>query len=237
MFLLGATLALGFMVAAFFISNAIRTIRIENGIKVKGYAEVSVKADLAKWKVQINARDTDIKMAYRKIENDFKIALDKLKSLGISDKEILIGSASINEEKMIDEKGNKTNKIEYYKIIHEISITTTNVDQVLASQNGLSSLIKDGINIDIGNAAFTYTKLEDVKLDLLGQASHNAFERAQIMVAKTNGKIGPVRSASQGVFQIVPRNSTDVSDYGSYDVTTIEKTVKAVITMDFEIIK
>lgn len=136
-----------------------------------------------------------------------------------------------------DEKGNNTNIIEFFRISQVVTITTNNVDGVLGHQKEISSLIKDGLNIDIGSATFTYTKLEEVKLDLLGKASQNAYERASIMASKTNGKIGPVKSASQGVFQIVPRNSTDISDYGSYDVTTIEKTVKAVVTMDFEVMK
>ena len=101
----------------------------------------------------------------------------------------------------------------------------------------ISGLIKDGIDVDSKMPSFTYSKIEDAKLELLGKASQNAYERAVIIVSKTGGKIGPIRSASQGVFQIVAKNSTDVSDYGSYDVTTIEKTVKAVVTMDFDVVK
>lgn len=103
MFLLGATLALGFTTASYFLSNAIRTIKNDNGIKVKGYAEIPIKSDIAQWKLTINARDPDIKIAYNIIENDIKIIAQKIKSLNIPESEYRIGSASILEEKAIDE--------------------------------------------------------------------------------------------------------------------------------------
>lgn len=237
MFLLGATLALGFTVASYLLSGAIKSMRQDTGIKVKGYAELQVMADTAMWKISISSRDPDVKVAYSKVEHDRNIVLSKLTELNIIASETKIGSASIVEEKEVDEKGNKRNKIEFFRVSQEITVETNKVDQVYNVQKEVSGLIKDGIDVDSKMPSFTYSKIEDAKLELLGKASQNAYERAMIIVSKTGGKIGPIKSASQGVFQIVPKNSTDVSDYGSYDVTTIEKTVKAVVTMDFDVAK
>ncbi len=237
MFLLGATLALGFTVASYLLSNAIKSMRQDTGIKVKGYAEVQVKADTATWKINISSRDPDVKLAYSKVESDRNTVLAKLAELNIMGSETKIGSASIFEEKEVDEKGNKKNKIEFYKVSQEISVETNKVDQVYNIQKEVSGLIKIGIDVDSKMPSFTYSKIEEAKLELLGKASQNAYDRALIIISKTGGKIGALKSATQGVFQIVPKNSTDVSDYGSYDVTTIEKTVKAVVTLDFEVAK
>ncbi|MBP6949164.1 MAG: SIMPL domain-containing protein, partial [Candidatus Pacebacteria bacterium] len=82
---------------------------------------------------------------------------------------------------------------------------------------------------------FFYTKLADLRVDLLSMASKNAKERADAIAKSTGDSIGGVKDASQGVFQVTQKNSTDVSDYGSYDTSTIEKKVTAIVRASFEV--
>ena len=53
------------------------------------------------------------------------------------------------------------------------------------------------------------------------------------IVSSTGGKIGNLKSAKMGVFQIVPKNSTEVSDYGINDTSSIDKKVIAVVNATF----
>jgi len=69
------------------------------------------------------------------------------------------------------------------------------------------------------------------------QATQNAYNRAGILAKNSKGSVGALSSASQGVFQITPVNSTDVSDEGQYDTSTIDKVVKAVVTLEFHVEK
>ena len=73
-----------------------------------------------------------------------------------------------------------------------------------------------------------------MKKGLLEEATRNGYERARILASGGGGAVGPLASVPQGVFQIVPRSSVEVSDYGEYDTTSIEKTIKAVVTLDYE---
>ena len=70
---------------------------------------------------------------------------------------------------------------------------------------------------------------------MVGEATKNAKQRAESMVSGTNGKIGTMNSAKMGVFQIVPINSTDVSDYGINDTSSIEKKVVATVNATFNV--
>jgi hypothetical protein len=101
----------------------------------------------------------------------------------------------------------------------------------------ISELMKDGINLSSDHPEYTISKLEELKLDLLGKATRNGYDRALVMARNSGGSAGRLRSASQGIFQIVPVNSTDVSDSGSYDTSTIDKTIKAVVTLEFEVVR
>ena len=70
---------------------------------------------------------------------------------------------------------------------------------------------------------------------MLGEASKNAYERAERLAGNTGSEVGTLQSASQGVFQITSRNSTEVSDYGSFDTQSRLKAIKAVITAEFSV--
>lgn len=101
----------------------------------------------------------------------------------------------------------------------------------------VTELIKDGMQIVSFPPEYVNVEIEDIKMKLLGKATANGYERACILAKNSNGKVGALNSASQGVFQITPLHSTEVSDSGQYDTSTIEKTVKAVVTLEFTIDK
>jgi uncharacterized protein len=74
-----------------------------------------------------------------------------------------------------------------------------------------------------------------VKVRLIGAATKDSLLRAEQFAANSGVTVGPLRSASQGVFQITAPNSTETADYGSYDTSTVEKLVKAVVTVEYAV--
>jgi len=233
MFLLGATLALGFTMAAYLLSGAIRSFKDESGIKVKGYAETVVKADAARWRLVVTDRSKDLKDCYDKLAKDTAVVRAKLVEYGFTEAETNFFAAHVDEEVRLTEKDKRTNDIEFYRLTQIIEVTTGKPDAIDKASKKITEVLAQGVNIASEQPQFTFTKLEGLKLELLGAASKNAYERAQVIASKAGGRIGRLRSASQGVFQIVPVGSTETSDYGAYDTSTIDKTVKAVVTIDF----
>ena len=82
---------------------------------------------------------------------------------------------------------------------------------------------------------YFYNNLNDVKVQLIGAATKDSLLRAEQFAANSGVTVGPLRSASQGVFQITAPNSTETADYGSYDTSTVEKLVKAVVTVEYSV--
>jgi uncharacterized protein len=237
MFLLGATLALGFTLAAYLLSNALRTIKDDTGIRVKGFAEITVKSDMANWKLSAQVRSKDLKMGYESVENDIKVIQGKLKDYGFNESEYSIFAAIVEEEFKVNDKGNKTNDIENYKITQSITVISQKTELVDKASKSITEVMAMGVRVISYRPEYTYGKLEDLKIELIGKASGNALDRARAIAEKAGSHIGSIKSASQGVFQIVPVGSTETSDYGSYDTTTIDKVVKAVVTIDFAVTK
>ena len=94
-----------------------------------------------------------------------------------------------------------------------------------------------GNAITICSPEFLYTKIEDLKLDLLAKATQNAKARAQTLATAGGAKLGNIMSATQGVFQITTPLSTETASYGMYDTSTVEKDVRCVVNAQFEIEK
>jgi uncharacterized protein len=96
-------------------------------------------------------------------------------------------------------------------------------------------LLERGIHVSAEPLAFISTDLEQAKLDALEAATAEARRRGDILVKGLGGKLGRMRASSLGVYQITPRNSTDVSDYGVNDTASRLKDVTAVVTATFAV--
>lgn len=109
------------------------------------------------------------------------------------------------------------------------------MDKITAVAREATELINQGVHFSSYPPQYFYTRLSDLKVEMLGSATKDARERAEQLAVNSKSKVGKLRSASMGVFQITAANSTVVSDYGVYDTTTPEKDVKAVVTVSYSI--
>jgi hypothetical protein len=207
-----------------------------NSIRVKGYAQKNIESDLGKWSASIKARSTDIQSAYSQLNSAKSTTLNFLTSLGVSESSIVF--SPVNTREIYQQKTSgygETNQLEGYELSLNVSFESDNLDKIEEVSRVSSELIQQGINIQSYSPQYFYTKIEDLKLEMLAEASKNAYERAEKLAGNTGSDVGTLQSASQGVFQITSRNSTEVSDYGSFDTYSRLKTIKAVITAEFSV--
>jgi uncharacterized protein len=80
---------------------------------------------------------------------------------------------------------------------------------------------------------YFYTKIADLKIDMLALATKDARNRAGKIAENAGSKLGELKSAKMGVFQITPINSNEVSDYGINDTSSIEKEIMSVVNCVF----
>lgn len=237
MFLLGVTLALGFTLSAQTLSQALVKMRQDNTIKVKGYAEQEVTSDFATWGCRIVARSANLAEAYVLLEKAREATRSHILQSGIAEKELEILPVSTNVGYARDKDGTKTNTIEVYILYQNFAVKTAGVDKVNSVSKSITELIKQNIEIESYSPQYVDSGIDKVKMSLLAAATDNAYARARILAENSGGRVGPLCSASQGVFQITPVHSTEVSDYGTYDTSTVTKSVRAVVTLEFTIEK
>lgn len=207
-----------------------------SGVEVTGSAVAVVKSDSASWDLTVTTAAKNKKKAYDKLVGDKAIVSKYLASKGFSDSEIEIQNANAYPIfKKSTDTGEDTNEVDHFEISQNFRITSNNIQLVKDVSLDAENLLNQGLDIRSNQPAYFYTKLSDLKIKLLNEASEDAKKRAKAMLRSTGSRVGSVKSIRTGVFQITPPNSTEVSDYGVYDTSTIDKKVTAVTGVTFRI--
>lgn len=230
-------LALGMILSAALLSKLFINIKHEKNITTKGYAERNVTSDIGKFYCSYSIRKPSLEEAYEALQKNKKSVLAFLKSRGFAENEIVVHNISTSKIYKKDAEGNRTNEIEYYQVSQGITIMSKNVNLIDSNSKKITELIKEGIDIYAQNPMYYISNLNDIKLELISDATKDGYRRAQTMAKNSGGRVGTLCSARQGVFQITQPYSTQTSGYGIYDTATILKTVKSVVTLEYTIVK
>lgn len=207
----------------------------EQSLRVKGTAERIVESDMATWQGSFENRAPVMTEAYAGLDQSRGKLLAFLSGAGFATDKVWLGPVMINKVMECDKEGRATNKIEAYRLSQGFSISGhgPEVEKVANVARDAGRLIAQGVELDAGSASYLYTKLPEMKMQMLSDAAANAYERARLLADPSGTKIGPMRSASQGVFQVTPVHSNEVSDEGLSDTGSKTKRVRAVVTVEY----
>ena len=204
-------------------------------VAVTGSAEKKIVSDYIVWKAQFSRQEAELKAGYAKLQDDLKKVKAYLVSKGIKDDELIVSQINTDVLYKKNEKGNDTNQIEGYRLSQGIEVKSYDVKKIEEVSRQSTELIEQDIQLISNAPEYFYTKLAELKIEMLANATEDAKKRATTMAQSTGNKIGAIRSAKMGTFQITPVNSYDVSWYGENDTSSYEKKVMAVVTATFAI--
>ena len=235
---LGFFVALGLITSTLIFSKSFERIKLSNQtITVKGLATQNIQADLGIWNGGFLVQGKTLEEAYALYEATEVKVLDHLTSLGIDLTQLKRSPVYHSHFFQRNEQGQPTEEISHFQVSRSYTYKEKDIKIISRLSELYPELLKKGVRTTGNNAQYLYTKLDDIKSDLLGNAAQDAFQRAQRLAEKTGSKVGLLNSARQGVFQVTPENSQDVSDYGYSDTNFINKTAKAIVTMSFSLQK
>lgn len=207
----------------------------DEAITVTGSAKRRITSDLVVWNAGVSRQSTQLSDAYKALSDDIPRIKQYLISKGVPENQMTISSISSVTLKGKDSDGNETNEITGYSLSQSIEVRSNEVQKIAQVAREATELINQGILIDSSAPKYYYTAIGDLKIEMLGEAAKDAKERASKIADSTGNSIGSVRSARMGVLQITAADSTDVSDYGVYDTTTIDKDMTAVVNVSFAV--
>ncbi len=230
--LVAVILSLGVIISSAIVSNTIESLKKKDDIvSVKGVAEKKVKSDQGMLMITVKANDKDINTALENLKQQTSELVSTLKANDFSDSEIKLENIISEPVYFYNENGNPTTRVLSYNVNQIVNITTDKVDKL----SPLALKLSENLNLSVSDAQYLVTNVEKLKIDLLGEATKNAKLRATELVKYNNRSIGGLKSVNQGVFQITGDNNSETSDAGYYDTYSIEKTVRAVISIEYRV--
>lgn len=229
--ILAIILALGLVVATKIVAGALPN----DGIAVTGSASKVVKSDNGMLTFNVVARQKNKRLAYSYTKKQIPVVIEYIKSQGFEDKDIdLKATNGYNTYKLLP-NGNSSNEVDYYNLYQPVTVKSGDVEKIKKLSLNIANLMDKGIEIEVLSPEYYYSKISDLKVELLKEATTDAKQRASAMLKATHNRTGKIQSVKMGVFQITSAQSTNVSDSGIYDTESIDKKVTAVANVVFKI--
>lgn len=204
-------------------------------MSVKGSVRQRITSDRAVWRITVRGEGPKLTDAYASLDGGIQKVKAYLAAQGFPDAAVEPGPIETTTYFARDSKGYETRETVGYGLSRDMTITTVDVRRVHRAAGEVTSLLQDGVLVLSSAPEYVYTDLAALKRELMGLASQDARARADEIAAKAGCRIAEVSSAHMGVIQITQPYSTDVSDSGLHDTSTIEKDVQAVVSLTFHI--
>lgn len=225
--LLGIGMVLASLVFGLFF---LESRRPQQTITVVGTASKLYEADTVKWSLSVTERTglEDLAGGRRRLYQSLQQLLSFLEERGINSREITVIPPSVYE--FYGSSG-----IEGYRFEQQVYIISQDVDTVESLALDVIPQLDTELNVYRSQLEYFYSNLDELKKDMVGEATQNARERALEMLKGSDMSLGKLRTLRQGVFQITQPHSTEVSSMGIHDTSTKTKQISVTAHATFEI--
>ena len=219
----------------------------KHNIRITGSAKKRIVSDLIQWEARIEARADNRTAAYKNVSVGRDMAVAFLVAQGIKADEIQPQSATTEEvfEKVVEDKvlpgsnvpvRTETQVSKGFRAREVILVKSTDVARVEKASREITSLLEQGVTVNSESPDYFYTKLGDLKVEMLAAAARDARTRAEnILRSAGNASIGKLVVADMGIININPANITRTSEEGNNDTSSLEKDIITIVHAEFEV--
>jgi hypothetical protein len=230
-------LAVGLVSSAYIVSRFYLRIRKEDAIAVKGTSQRLLISSTGK--LSFNVIDTDpvLSNALIRVRDHYKILTGRIGQQYGEQIRLYLEEPGIKQVMKTTAQGRETDQLAYYWVACQCGVITTNVNLIAKIATMLTDYATENILVQMAAPEYLLSDLPTIKVELLQEATQDGWKRAKALTQE-KGRIGRLVSARQGVFQITaPLSTTDSpSDWaGEYDTSSIEKEIRAVVSLEFEV--
>jgi uncharacterized protein len=239
--ILSIAVIIGLAVGSVILGRSLQRFRTQDRfISVKGFSEREVKSDLVVWTIKTRVANNDLGEGSKSIEEAKNKVIEFLLRNNIRQEDMIQKDLIVNDRKAqeyVSDRG------EGFRFIIDkiIQVRSTDVDNIQKVSRMTDELLKAGVVISNrneyeGSVKFFFTKLNEIKPDMLSEATKNAKEAAIQFAKESDTKIGDLRKATQGLFTIIDRDNF-LSGQTNYAISgsDLYKKVRVVVNVDYSI--
>lgn len=233
LFMIGLLVAAGLAAFGWLVGQGLENFRAgERSVSVKGLAEREVEADLALWSLRFVATDDDLNAAQARLQADAGQVRAFLAEAGFSEAEVELEDYQVTD--LLAQQYRSGPVESRYILAQSLLVRSGDIAKVGKAAQNVGRLVDAGVvlsseNQPISGPVYLFTGLNEVKPEMIAQATANAREAAEQFARDSGSTVGPIRRASQGLFQILPRD-----DYpGAYEPKQPVKKLRVVTSMEY----
>lgn len=231
--------AIAVIATAVILSNAfVNRNKHTRTISVTGLGKKDFTSDLVVWNGSFSKKSTELKQAYSDLDKDRETIRQYLIRKGIKADEIIFSAININKEfdQQADNTGFRKSIFTGYSLTQNVQVESKEVNKIEDISRQVSELINFGVELYSQSPEYYYTKLADLKVEMIAEATKDARRRAEKIAETAGGDLNGVKSANMGVFQITAQNSSeDFSWGGSFNTSAKKKTVTITMRLEYEV--
>jgi hypothetical protein len=222
------------------LANAYKTRGDRNGnISVTGLGEIDFESDQAIWTGRFEASSVNLIDAFAKIKEQRTKVENYLLGKGVKQEEIQFEQVSTYErdKSVYNDQGKYVGSVfSKFELSQRVVVDSEDLDLVASVSREISELLKEGVQITSDNPDYYYSKLDELKLNLIEKASENGRIRAEQIAKNSKSNIARLKDARLGVFQILGKNSGESYSWGgTFNTSSRMKTASITVKMDFEV--
>ncbi|GGC63123.1 SIMPL domain-containing protein [Marinobacter halophilus] len=199
-------------------------------VTVKGVAEREVQADLALWPIRFVATGNTLEQAQEQGRSSREAIFAFLKLQAIDKDAVELQRLDVTDTRANPYQGEGEQK---FIINQTLMVRSTQIDRIRQAAQNVSELVDSGVLLTTdygpGGPTYLFSGLNDIKPEMIAEATASAREAAQQFARDANASVGGLRRANQGVFQILARDQAP----GVSEQQQPVKTVRVVSTVDY----
>ena len=219
----------------------VKTRPPDRTLQVTGSAKKRIVSDLIEWSAAITTTSADRTSAYHALAGHIKTALAYLADQGVKTDEMRVSSAVVKENWDTEYVGAGAERIQRkvfrgFTTSQGVTVRSTDVARVERVSREITQLLEKGVPVSSEQPSYYYTRIGELKIEMLAEAARDARTRAENMLDKAGGgQIGKLRTADMGVINLNPANSTATSWEGNNDTTSLEKDIITIVHVTYEV--
>lgn len=213
--------------------------KVDGTISVTGLGNADFTSDLIVWEGSFSNENFDLKQAYKGLEKDKEIIAEYLLSKGIATEELVFNALTSRENR----KSKYSSEGKYigdeflgYVLTQSLQIESNNVEKVEKISREVTELLNKGIRFYSVPPRYYYTRLADLKIEMISKATEDARSRAEKIAENSGGELGGLIAAKMGIFQITGQNSKEEYSWGgTFNTSSKEKTASITMKLNYSI--
>lgn len=213
--------------------------KVDGQIEVTGLGKTDFSSDLIVWEGSFGSENTNLKQAYLSLEEKKSTINAYLTSKGIQPEELIYSAVSTNKKtKTIYTINGDYAGEEFvgYELNQSLEIESKEVDKIEKVSREITELLNQGVQFYSQAPRYYYTKLADLKIEMISKATEDARLRAEKIAEFSGGALSDLESARMGIFQITGQNSgEDYSWGGTFNTSSREKTASITMKLVYKV--